>query len=174
VVHEVNTSDLQARILTSYSSRLVYQVRPGPSERIVFPKDGPFDVRRGYTQLPDFEKRLLSRGFVIKEQANFSHDLARIAELGITPPFREPTDIGLLINGADGNPIFQATSGKRLFSDYEQSCNRLAAIGQSISHVSWQETEAAHQVRGGQHAGDPVGEVSPFTGGQDRIRHGEA
>lgn len=119
VVHEVNTSTLQARILSSYSSKLVYEVKPGPAQRIVFPKDGPFDVRRGYTRIPKFERRLQSEGFVIHEQSNFSKELARIAAWGITPPYREPADVGLTIKSADGALLYSAIAGDRSFLDYE-------------------------------------------------------
>ncbi len=117
-VHELNTSSLQSRLLAFYSSRLVYQVTPGVSRRIVFPKDGPFDVRRGYTRLPDFEERLLGQGFSVKEQATFSRDLARIAALGVTPPYREPDDAGLAIKSEDGALLYSAIAGDRSFKTY--------------------------------------------------------
>lgn len=119
VAHEMHTSTLQARILTGYASKLVYEVKPGLAKVIVFPKNGPFDVRRGYTRLPEFERRLQGEGFVVKEQSNFSRDLARIAAWGITPPYREPDDVGLTIRSVDGSLLFNASAGDRFFLDYD-------------------------------------------------------
>lgn len=118
-VHELNTSSLQARVLAFYSGKLVYEVKPGPSQRIIFPKDGPFDVRRGYTRLPEFENRLLTEGFSVEEQATFSRDLARLAAWGITPPYREPDEVGLVIKSADGALLYNAVAADRLFENYE-------------------------------------------------------
>src|SRR5881296_2599119 len=51
--YEARTSALESRLLSGVATRLSYTVEPGPSERIVFPREGPFDERRGYTRLPD-------------------------------------------------------------------------------------------------------------------------
>jgi hypothetical protein len=104
VIHELNTSELQARIFSSYSAKLRYDVEPGPAHRIVFPKYGPFDERHGYAQIPDFTARLREDGFAISEQANFSAALERIANWGITPPYRERDNVGLVIRSTDGLP----------------------------------------------------------------------
>ena len=118
-VHELNTSSLQSRILTSYSASLDYSVEPGPSGSIVYPKSGPFDVRRGYNRMPEFTERLRSAGFIVKEQAVFSRELARIASWGISPPYREPDDVGLSIRSADGASLYSAKDRNRLFGSYE-------------------------------------------------------
>src|SRR5678815_3915727 len=60
---EVRTSRLQSFILARYAAQLTYDIGPGPSSRIVFPSSGPHDQQLGYTHLPEFTRRLLSRGF---------------------------------------------------------------------------------------------------------------
>src|SRR6185436_3972654 len=60
LVYELETSALQARLFARYASRMSYRVEPGPSHRIVFPSTGPIDRRRGYVQIPDFQRRLES------------------------------------------------------------------------------------------------------------------
>jgi hypothetical protein len=90
VVYEVKTSVVQSWVFSQLSKRLTYTVAAGPSPNIVFPKSGPFDKRLGYTRLSDFQKRLESASYRVTEQARFSPDLARLANWGISPPYRLP------------------------------------------------------------------------------------
>ncbi len=119
VAFEINTSKLQSRILSFYSGKLTYEVKAGPSPSIVFPKDGPFDIRRGYTFIPDFQDRLAKKGFAVVNQASFSEELAKLANWGVTPPDREPDDVGLMLKSADGKMLFDATAGDHLFASYQ-------------------------------------------------------
>jgi membrane peptidoglycan carboxypeptidase len=117
--YEMRTSALQSRILSGYAKRMSYKVEPGPSDSIVFPKHGPFDIRAGYALIPEFARRLGARGFEISEQARFSHELRRVMRWGILPPFPEPTSTKLAIHGMDGEPLFQAPVFGDYFSSFE-------------------------------------------------------
>ena len=77
--YEMRTSAIQSRILSYYAKQMSYTVEKGPSSGIVFPKGGPFNVRRGYTRIPEIERRLESEGFRVIEQARFSRPLLRVA-----------------------------------------------------------------------------------------------
>src|SRR6185369_13559532 len=105
VWHEFATSALQAHLLAGYASRLSWQVAPGPSTSIVFPRGGPFDERRGYSALPRFTHRLQRRGYRLMEQSRFSPDLEWLAGLGVPPPDAEPPAAGLIIVGSDGDTL---------------------------------------------------------------------
>ncbi|MEJ5212124.1 MAG: molybdenum cofactor biosynthesis protein MoaE, partial [Burkholderiales bacterium] len=48
---------------------------PGPSPQIHFPKTGPYDIRLGYTRLPEFSRRLTAQGYAIVEQARRRWDI---------------------------------------------------------------------------------------------------
>src|SRR2546428_124051 len=63
VAVELRSSVVQSRLLSFISSRLTYTVGSGRSPRIVFPRHGPFDVRRGYARIPGFEQRLTNQGY---------------------------------------------------------------------------------------------------------------
>ena len=52
-IHEVRTSAIQSWFFTSWARKLFYKVETGPSPSIVFPGGGPFDVRSGYTAIPN-------------------------------------------------------------------------------------------------------------------------
>jgi membrane peptidoglycan carboxypeptidase len=119
VVYEMRTSALQSRLLAYYAGRMSFRVEQGPSDSIVFPTAGPLDQRRGYTLIPEFEKRLASRGFSVFEQARFSPEMLRIARWGIAPPYREPARAELTITGLDGTTIFRRALSDRLFRSYE-------------------------------------------------------
>ncbi len=65
---------------------------------------GPFDRRRGYSLIPEFQDRLQARGYQVVEQARQSAEMARLMALEITPPYRETPSAGLQIR-AQGMPI---------------------------------------------------------------------
>ena len=119
IVAEVRTSHLQSIVLARYAARLTYDIGPGPSSRIVFPGSGPHDRQLGYSHLPEFTRRLLSRGFGIAEQAQMSEATAQLASFGIAPPYREKSSGGLVVRGASGVVMFDARPGKLLFERYE-------------------------------------------------------
>jgi len=120
VVIEWRTGFLQSEALSKVASRLDYTVAPGPSELIVPPANGPFDERLGYSRLPEITEQLRSRGFSIEEQARFSKDLALAARLGVTPPFDEPADAGLVIRGSDGGVLYDERGKQRDFGSYDE------------------------------------------------------
>lgn len=119
IVYEMQTSALQARLLSDFAARLSYHVDSGPSSRIAYPAAGPFDYRRGYSRLPDFEQRLETRGFAVTRQARMSPDMIRLAQWGIVPPYSEPAVTGLSIAGISGEPLYQAIENGRQFERFE-------------------------------------------------------
>ncbi|HEX5032182.1 MAG TPA: transglycosylase domain-containing protein [Candidatus Eisenbacteria bacterium] len=116
---ELRTAALEANVLAKVASGMTYKVEPGPSHRIVFPRGGPLDERRGYSRLPDFSKRLESRGFRIAAQARQSSALAMVSRFGIAPPYSEASVAGLVILGRDGKPIYDATAGRHGLARFE-------------------------------------------------------
>src|SRR5688500_1056258 len=70
--YDARTSRIQARLASRYASRLTFSVQPGPTDSVVYPVAGPFDLRRGYVRLPGFTDTLLTQGYEITAQARFS------------------------------------------------------------------------------------------------------
>jgi membrane peptidoglycan carboxypeptidase len=118
--YELRTSALQSQILSSYAQRMSFQLGPGQSPSIVFPKHGPFDIRAGYALIPVFEQRLRAMGYRTTEQARFSPELERAANWGFLPPYSEPTSTKLTIRGMDGQSLFQAAVGGHSFGSFEE------------------------------------------------------
>jgi hypothetical protein len=119
-LHEARTSFLAARFFSAIAADLSYRMEPGPSSTIVFPDAGPFNRARGYTALPDFQHRLRDAGFHIVAQSVFSSKLERFVRWGIHPPQREPAAAGLVIRGTHNTVLYDAASGHRLFTNFEE------------------------------------------------------
>jgi hypothetical protein len=86
---EFTTSTLQAKYLSEYAAKMQYQVKPGPSSSIRFPKQGPTDIRLGYTSLPELTRRLDEQGFEIQSQARISPAMQQMADENLNLPYHE-------------------------------------------------------------------------------------
>ena len=52
--NEMHTSRLQSREFSQFAATLSYSMHKGPSDAIVYPGDGPFDKRLGYSAMGEF------------------------------------------------------------------------------------------------------------------------
>ena len=95
VAYELVLSALEARYLAKTAQKMTWQMRPGPSERIRYPGQGPYDVRLGYSKLPDYLARLDKAGWQIDQQAKISIQMARAKDLGLFLPYHEKDQTGL-------------------------------------------------------------------------------
>jgi len=116
---ESDTSRMQARALSRIAQRSTFTVEPGPSRQIVFPRGGPYDVRLGYTQLPEYMRRLTDAGYEVEKQARFSPTMLELAGLGVSPIYREKNRGGLSIIDGRGQTFFQAAYPARTFESFD-------------------------------------------------------
>jgi membrane peptidoglycan carboxypeptidase len=107
IYSESRSSRLQAQEFSRYSAQLNYTLQPGPSEAVVYPGEGPFDKRLGYSALGEFLPRLLKRDYLITEQTRFSPALLRYSQRGFFVPYQEKVQAGLLINDCRGDALYQ-------------------------------------------------------------------
>ncbi len=119
LVWELLSSALEAKYLTKTAQKMTWQIQPGPSERIRYPGEGPYDVRLGYTKLPDYLARLDQAGWQIDQQAEISRQMARVADLGLFLPYHEKDQAGLSLLDSDGQPLYQAKYPTRGYSRFE-------------------------------------------------------
>ncbi|MBI4446282.1 MAG: transglycosylase domain-containing protein [Acidobacteria bacterium] len=119
IAYEARTSALQSRIFHYYAGKLDYKLGTGASPSIVFPGKGPFDGQRGYSMIPEFQKRLQERGFRVVAQARFSPELSRMARWGIIPPYQERPITGLIITGERGVLFHDSRRTDLLFSSFD-------------------------------------------------------
>jgi membrane peptidoglycan carboxypeptidase len=120
VFYELETSALQSRVFPYIVRQATYSVAPGPSPVIMFPDRGPYDLRRGYSRIGEFQKRLEARGFMVQEQARFSPYLAKLTSWGITPPYRDSGMAGLVMRSADDSELHNAMNGEQQFENHQQ------------------------------------------------------
>lgn len=106
VKEEVNTSNYQARYLSDISKQLSFQLEPGASSSIRFPKYGPYDNRLGYTALPEIMGRLQNAGFGVTAQAYSSQMMTKLVDKGLFPVYQEKSQAGLKIVDRSDQVIF--------------------------------------------------------------------
>ncbi len=107
LAEELRTSRYQAQELSRYAQTLSYRVEPGPSSAIIYPKEGPFDKRQGYTYLSLMLERLSQRNFIVQQQAQFSPALLDYAQRGLFIPYPEKIQSGLSISDCSGTPFYE-------------------------------------------------------------------
>jgi membrane peptidoglycan carboxypeptidase len=118
VAYEVGTSTIQAAVLSRVARSLTYEITAGPSGRITFPRGGPFNDRRGYSHLAEFGMRLEGHGYRITEQARQSPAAALAVRWRITPPYLEPSSVGVIVRDRGGR-ILHAAPTPVMFRDYD-------------------------------------------------------
>ncbi|MFC0401130.1 transglycosylase domain-containing protein [Paraburkholderia rhizosphaerae] len=116
---EMDTSRLQARYLSELTSEIGFTVATGPSDNIRFPKDGPYDIRLGYTLLPSIERRLRERGFTIASQARDSDRMLALADDGLFIPYEEKDQAGLRLYDSTGDALFGDDYPKRIYRSFD-------------------------------------------------------
>ncbi|WP_461516830.1 transglycosylase domain-containing protein [Porticoccus sp.] len=117
---EAETSTLQSRLLSDYAGRLTYQLQPGLTNAVRYPRQGPFDERLGYVRLPMLLPRLQVYGMQMERRAVFSPELLRYADAGFNPPYREKSQAGLTILDSGQQPLFRFRYPRRGYAEFEQ------------------------------------------------------
>ncbi|EZH78192.1 glycosyl transferase family 51 [Ectopseudomonas composti] len=118
LVFESRSAHFQSRELSRYAADLTYKVEPGPSERIIYPTDGPFDKRQGYAYLPLMLERLQQRDYQVTEQSRFSEELMAYSRRGLFPPFTEKSQSGLSISDCRGTPFYEFHYPQQGYADF--------------------------------------------------------
>lgn len=118
VSSEVRSSKLQAREFSQLAHDLNYAVAPGASDEILYPGDGPFDKRLGYSSLGEFLPRLLKRDYRITEQSRFSPELISYVKRGFFVPYQEKSQSGLTIADCRGDALYQFIYPQQLYPTF--------------------------------------------------------
>lgn len=118
VSSEVRSSKLQAREFSQLAHDLNYSVAPGASDEILYPGDGPFDKRLGYSSLGEFLPRLLKRDYRITEQSRFSPELISYVKRGFFVPYQEKSQSGLTIADCRGDALYQFIYPQQLYPTF--------------------------------------------------------
>jgi len=120
-VQESRTSAMQARIFTDLAGKMTWKVQPGLSKAIRFPHDSPYDERLGYSNLPDYVKRLSEREYKVGAQSRMSPKMLELAERGIFPVYHEKTKTGLTIYDCRAQQLYATAYPERIYGKFEQA-----------------------------------------------------
>jgi membrane peptidoglycan carboxypeptidase len=112
---EIRTSVLQSWLFTRINEKIEFKLVEGRSSAITFPRSAPFDDRRGYSRLAQFQPRLEAQGYEITKQVAQSEALIDLLRRGISPPYTELPGTGVDIKGAHGTPLFRYAQSDFLF-----------------------------------------------------------
>ena len=119
IVWELLSSALEAKYLAQVAQKMTWQLHPGPSDRIRYPGRGPYDLRLGYSKLPDFLTRLGKAGWQIDQQARISVPMERVGELGLFLPYHEKDQAGLSLLDSDGQLLYRGLHPTRVYQRFE-------------------------------------------------------
>jgi len=119
VAAEGRTSFLQSLFLARMAGALTYGIQPGPSDDIRFPRGGPDDKRRGYSDLPGYLTALRGRDYTVVRQASWSPELKQSAEYSGYAIYHEKKDAGLNLIDRSGKSFYRARYPERTFEDFQ-------------------------------------------------------
>ena len=116
---EAQSARLQAGVPSELARSLRFTVGAGRSEAIRFPGSGPYDQRRGYTQLPAFIERLTARDYDITAQARMSPRMLAFDQHGLFPTYRESNQAGLALLDCRGEPLHAERFPQRVYERFD-------------------------------------------------------
>ncbi len=116
---EARTSSIEARIFAHAAQGLTYRLEPGPSDSVRFPEAGPFDLRRGYTFIPEVTATLRNGGYHITAQARSSPKLLELTDRGLFTIYPQPPRAGLFLLDRAGDPLYSAAFPQRVYASFD-------------------------------------------------------
>src|SRR5687768_5806240 len=91
----------------------------GPNDDLHLLQAGPYDVRLGYSRLPEMFQHLAKHGFQVHSQARVSKRMKELVGQGLFIPYREKSQAGLEITAGDGQPLYRAMFPARIYENFE-------------------------------------------------------
>lgn len=108
VWYELENSRLQAHVFTEATKDVGFRLEHGESDRIVFPKDGPYDARLGYTKIPKVVQTLEAQGFEVTHQARVTPQFQKLTAKGVFPLFEEKDSAGLKVLDRNRHELYRS------------------------------------------------------------------
>lgn len=119
VTAEIDSSRLQARLLSWYAGAMTFTLREGPNPAARFPVQGPYDERLGYVGLPGYLKALTADLYTVEMQAALSPRLSAFVAAGGFAPYHEKTRAGLMLLDRNGTTLHSARYPERVFDRFD-------------------------------------------------------
>ncbi|MCX6111599.1 MAG: transglycosylase domain-containing protein [Proteobacteria bacterium] len=120
VYREFDSCQLQSLYFAGKAKDLKFHLGKGPSKKIAFPENGPYDQRLGYSLIPGIIERVTKRGYSIVAQARLSPLHYSLVKKGaIYPIYKEKAQAGLTILDSSGKPLFSALYPQLIYENFE-------------------------------------------------------
>ena len=117
-IGEINSSILQAHFLSNLTEKMTYKLVAGESNSRILAPQGPYDMRLGYTSLPDFTQKLKTNSFDVIWQAQPSETMIKLVNQGLYPIYPEKSQAGLKIFDSQDQSIFSQYHPKRIIGSF--------------------------------------------------------
>lgn len=114
----METSILQAQILSKIASEINFEMQEGPNPNFYTPTFGPYNQRLGYSYIPFFSKALGAESYVISAQMRASARYHELVDMGFYPVYRAKTVTGFSLFDRNNHPMYSASYPTHLFSDF--------------------------------------------------------
>jgi membrane peptidoglycan carboxypeptidase len=99
---------------------LRFEIKPGASAAVRFPRGGPYDQRLGYANMPALIDRLKDRNFEIVSQAVQSPALVRFIEAGGYAVYHEKSQAGLMLTDSAGRTLEATSYPSAIYRRFEE------------------------------------------------------
>ena len=106
LIGEINSSIIQAHFLSKLTEQMTYKLGAGESKSNISAPHGPYDLRLGYTSLPDFSRKLKANNFDVACQAQASETMIKLVDKGLFPIYPEKIQPGIEILDRHDQSIF--------------------------------------------------------------------
>ncbi len=116
---EVRSSWVQAKVFGVIVRNNTFSAQPGPSPDIRFPQHGPYDMRLGYSRIPEFTEQLRKSGFDITRQARPNKMVKHVLGVQVFPPYKEKSQAGLTIADERSNTVFAGAYPERVYANFD-------------------------------------------------------
>ncbi len=115
-----SNSHLNSLFIHRAVSDLRFEIKPGPSPAVRFPRAGPYDRRLGYAYMPSLIGHLKARNFEIVRQAVQSSALLRFIEAGGYAVYHEKSQAGLVLKDRSGRKLEATSYPAAVYGSFEQ------------------------------------------------------
>ena len=116
---EFRTSYFQSRFFAERSRDLGFAMDQGPSPSIRFRGQGPYDLRYGYSKIPELTDAFVASGFAVESQARVSERFASLMARGLSPIYHAKDRAGLRILDRSGLVMFGGRYPDRGYPDFD-------------------------------------------------------
>ena len=116
----LSNTHLNSLIFHRAVADLSYEIKPGASPAVLFPRAGPYDRRLGYAYIPSLIEHLEAHNFKIAKQAVQSSALLRFTDTIGHAVYHEKSQAGLVLKDSSGDTLETASYPSAVYRRFEE------------------------------------------------------